>query len=93
MEKELPTAECDENCIIVDDVCVLSKEPQANSGKSKYRGIRMFEGVEVGRSILEYRNRIAQKTHEKVVKIANSHLAKQTSVILAVALVAHCIYA
>jgi hypothetical protein len=61
--------------------------------KKKHRGIRMFEGVEVGRSILEYRNRFAQKTHEKVVKIANSHLAKQTSVILAVALAAHCLYA
>jgi hypothetical protein len=58
----------------------------------KPRGIRMFEGVEVGRSILEYRDRLAQKTHEKVVKIANSHFAKQTSVILAVALTAHCLY-
>jgi hypothetical protein len=60
------------------------------------RGLRLFrfEGMEVwcGQSITDYRNRIAQKTHEKVVKIANSHLAKQTSVILAVALAAHCIY-
>jgi hypothetical protein len=48
--------------------------------------------IEVGRSIKEYRDRIAQRTHKAVEKIANSHFAKNTSVILAVALSAHCLY-
>jgi hypothetical protein len=60
--------------------------------KKKHRGIRMFEGVEVGRSIKEYRDRIAQKIHRNVEKIANSHFSKLTSIILLSALTAHCIY-
>jgi hypothetical protein len=64
----------------------------------KPRGIRIFrfEGmeVEVGRSIKEYRDRIAQKTHEAVEKIADSHFAKLTTLLLVTTfLSARCMYA
>lgn len=62
--------------------------------KKKHRGIRMFEGVEVGRSILEYRARIQQAVAKRVDKIANNHFAKLTTLLLATAfLSAHGIYA
>jgi len=61
--------------------------------KKKHRGIRMFEGVEVGRSIKEYRDRVMNEVRARVAKAADSHFSKNISLLLAVGLLAHGIYA
>jgi hypothetical protein len=63
--------------------------------KPKIRIFR-FEGMEVecGRSLREYRERIEQATHKAVEKIANSHFAKLTTLLLVTTFVsAHVMYA